>query len=90
MSGPKSQVRRIPIPSMAYSVGSSFFRPSPPLFFHPFNPLTLAEDKKRIEGEGDNDVIFRLHPDDRGIKFLGASLIFTIRISNFFFLLLHT
>lgn len=30
-----------------YAVGSSFFHPSPPLFFHPLNPLTLEKREKR-------------------------------------------
>jgi hypothetical protein len=55
----------------------SFFHPSPPLFFQPFNSLTLDRKEKEIEGKGE-DIILMI----RGIKFLGANLIFTIKISN--------
>jgi hypothetical protein len=41
----------------------SFFYLSPPLFFHPFNPLTLGRREKRIEGKGGNHII-RLFPAD--------------------------
>jgi hypothetical protein len=34
---------------VCYFVGSSFFYPSPPLFFHSFNPLTFDREEKRIE-----------------------------------------
>jgi hypothetical protein len=50
-------------------------------------PPNKVRDRKR------GNCIIRLLPADlpiKGVEFLGASLIFTIRISNFFFLFLHT
>jgi hypothetical protein len=38
--------------SLGYFVGSSFFHPSPPFFFHPFNILSLDKREKRIERKG--------------------------------------
>jgi hypothetical protein len=70
---------------LCYFVSSSFFHHSPP-FFYPFNPLTLDRRKRRIERKGvmlslDHFLLIR------DIEFFGASLIFTIRLSNFIFLL---
>lgn len=65
----------------------SFFHPSPPPFFHPFNPLTLDRREKRIERKGVS-IILTLHfLVIRSIEFLGASLIFATRLSNVFYLL---
>jgi len=74
-------------------VGSSFFYSSPFLFFHPFNALSLdkREIKDREKEERDPwmksgirngtrlslDYVLLI----RGIKYLGASLIFASRIS---------
>lgn len=57
-----------------------FSTPSPP-----FQPLILPRREKRIEVKG-SGVIIRLLPADYGYRFLGTSLIFTVRISNFFLL----
>jgi hypothetical protein len=35
-----------------YFVGSSFFYPFLPFFFHPFNSLSLYKAEKRIDGKG--------------------------------------
>jgi hypothetical protein len=53
-------------------------------FPNPFKPLTLGRRGKRIGGKEVTLDFFLLI---RGIKFFGASLIVTLRISNFFFLL---
>ena len=65
---------------------SSFLHPSPPFFPHPFNILTLdrRKDRKKKKRAMLLLIYFLMI---RGIKFLGASLIFAVRISNFFFLL---
>lgn len=80
-------------------VGSSFFYSSPFLFFHPFNALSLdkREIKDREKEERDPwmksgirngtrlslDYVLLI----RGIKYLGASLIFASRISDYFLFL---
>jgi hypothetical protein len=58
------------------------------LFLPPFstlsrNPLTLDKREKRIEGK--TMLLLNYFLLIRGFQFLGASLIFTVRISNFFF-----
>jgi hypothetical protein len=72
-------------------VGFSFFLFFTVFFLHPFKPLILDKREKKIEVWG-----LMLSLDDYslgyflltgGVEFLGASLIFTIRISIFFFLL---
>lgn len=68
----------------------SFFHSSPLFFFHPFNPLTLKRKKHRQERNGAwggavLSLEYVLHI--RGTEFLGPSLIFSIRISNFSFIL---
>lgn len=81
------------------TVASSFFHPSPPPFFYPFNTLTLYRKEKRIEGRGTSFldkvrvrrwVMLSLgcFLPVQGVKFFGASLIFTVRISNYFLLFL--
>lgn len=67
--------------TLDYFVGSFFFHPSSPLFFHFYNPLTLDRGEKRIEGVALSLNCFLLIG---GIEFLWACLIFTIRVSNFF------
>jgi hypothetical protein len=61
-------------------------------FFHPFNPLTLYKRGKRIEKKRPLNKVRGLKgghvpllPDDWGVKFLGASLIFAIRISTYYY-----
>ena len=65
-----------------YFVGSSFFHPSPP-----FQPPTLTLDR-RERGERGKGAMLDYSLMMRSVDFLGASLIFVIPISNFFFLLL--
>lgn len=66
-----------------YSVGSLSFHSSPPLSFHSFNPITLDKREKRREGKG---VMLSLDyfPLMRSTGFHGTSLLFAIRITNFF------
>jgi hypothetical protein len=74
---------------LGFFVGSSFLIP---LFsFLPFNTLTLCRRKRNIEGKGVDGVknFVRLLAADYRIRFPGANLIFTIRISNLFSLCLH-
>jgi hypothetical protein len=56
------------------------------LFFHPFNPLILG--RRREKGQRGKGVTLSLDYFllINGLKFLGEILIFTIRISNFFYL----
>lgn len=65
--------------------GAFFFHPSPPLF-HLFDTLTLDRRGKKDRGKRKGAVLsldyFLLIS---GIEILGASLIFSIRISNFLF-----
>ena len=56
---------------------------SPPIL-HPFNTLTLGRRGKRTGGKG-GDVTLNYFLLIRGIEFLGATLIFAVRISDFFF-----
>jgi hypothetical protein len=49
----------------------------------------MKEIPDEVRLERGNDVI-RLLPDDLGVDLLGTALIFTVRISNFFFFLLCT
>ena len=67
-----------------YFVRFSFFLCFPPLFFSPFNPLALNRKKKRIERKG---AVLSLNYFllTRGVEGLGAGMIFTVKISNFFF-----
>jgi hypothetical protein len=64
----------------------SFFYQSPLLFPHLFNPLTICRREKRIEGK-EATISLEYFLLIRGIEFLGTSLIFAVRISNFFFFL---
>ena len=58
-----------------------------PLLF-PFNSLTLSRRDKDPQARGNPSLVY--FPPIRAGKFLGASLIFAFRISNFFFLSLYT
>lgn len=58
-----------------------------PLFL-PFNPLTLDRQRNStVKAKG--EVVFRILLLIKGIEFLGASLVFTVQMSNSFFFLLH-
>jgi hypothetical protein len=49
-----------------------------------YQPLTLDRREGRVEGKGDDYFLLI-----RGIEFPGPTLIFVVRISNFFFVSLH-
>jgi hypothetical protein len=68
-------------------MGSSFFHPSSPLFFHPFKEkkngkrsLNKVRGQKGVDSTG-YLLLFRV------IEFLGASLIISVRIAYLFLLL---
>jgi hypothetical protein len=81
-----------------FFVGSFLSHPSSSPFFYLFNPLSLDKREERREREEKRSlkkarsqkggkVIISILPADWGTEFLGASLIFVVRISDFFFFL---